>query len=187
MTEANEVRWISGSVNSGRASKSSCEYSRMHTPGAMRPHRPERCAALAWLTGSIGSRCTLVRWLYREMRAVPVSTTYPMPGTVSEVSATFVARMIRRPLPRWKTRCCSAAESRANSGSTSVFGSFRALRASAASRISRSPEKKARMSVASGLGGASVHSSSTASTTPVTWSRSATTWRPSGCSSTSGR
>jgi hypothetical protein len=31
--------------------------------------------ALAWLTGSIGSRCTLVRWLYREMRAVPVSTT----------------------------------------------------------------------------------------------------------------
>jgi hypothetical protein len=31
--------------------------------------------ALAWLTGSMGRRCTLVRWLYREMRAVPVSTT----------------------------------------------------------------------------------------------------------------
>ena len=59
-----------------------------------------------------------------------------------------------------------------------------AVSASAASRISRSPEKNTRMSVASGLGGASVHSSSTASTTPVTWSRSATTWRPSGCSST---
>ena len=63
MTEASEVRWISGSVNSGRASKSSSEYSRMQTPGATRPHRPARWAALAWLTGSIGRRCTLVRWL----------------------------------------------------------------------------------------------------------------------------
>ena len=63
MTEASEVRWISGSVNSGRASKSSSEYSRMHTPGATRPQRPARWAALARLTGSIGRRCTLVRWL----------------------------------------------------------------------------------------------------------------------------
>ena len=64
----------------------------------MRPHRPDRCRAEAWLIGSIGSRCTLVRWLYREMRAVPGSTTYRMPGTVSDVSATLVASTIRRPV-----------------------------------------------------------------------------------------
>ena len=37
------------------------------------------------------------------MRAVPVSITYLMPGTVSEVSATLVASTIRRLLPGWKT------------------------------------------------------------------------------------
>ncbi len=47
----------------------------MHTPGAVRPERPARCAADACEIGSIGSRCTLVRRLYREMRAVPGSTT----------------------------------------------------------------------------------------------------------------
>ena len=47
------------------------------------------------------------------MRAVPASTTYRMPGTVSEVSATLVANTIRRPVARPKTLCCSAAESRA--------------------------------------------------------------------------
>ena len=30
---------------------------------ATRPQRPARWVALAWLTGSIGRRCTLVRWL----------------------------------------------------------------------------------------------------------------------------
>ena len=81
-------------------------------PSDVRPHRPDRCRADAWLTGSIGSRCTLVRWLYREMRAVPGSTTYRMPGTVSDVSATFVASTIRRPVCGAKTLCWSAAESR---------------------------------------------------------------------------
>ncbi len=41
-TDANEVRRISGSVNSGRDSKSSCEYRRMHMPGLVRPARPAR-------------------------------------------------------------------------------------------------------------------------------------------------
>jgi hypothetical protein len=41
----------------------------------VRPARPERCWADACDTGSIGRRCTLLRLLYREMRAVPVSTT----------------------------------------------------------------------------------------------------------------
>ena len=81
-------------------------------PGPSRPHRPDRCRADAWLTGSIGSRCTLVRWLYREIRAVPGSITYRMPGTVSDVSATLVASTIRRPVCGAKTLCWSAADSR---------------------------------------------------------------------------
>ena len=71
--------------------------------------------AEAWLIGSIGSRCTLVREEYREIRATPVSTTYRMPGTVSEVSATLVAsttRRVRAEAVGEKTRCCSAEESR---------------------------------------------------------------------------
>ena len=42
-----------------------------------------------------------------------------MPGTVSEVSATLVASTMRRPVWAAKTRCCSALESRANSGTIS--------------------------------------------------------------------
>ena len=61
MTEARLVRRISGSVNSGRDSKSSSEYSRIAMPASTRPQRPDRCWALAWLIASIGSRCTLVR------------------------------------------------------------------------------------------------------------------------------
>ncbi len=117
MTEARFVRRISGSVYSGRDSKSSSENSRMQMPGATRPHRPARWFADACETGSIGSRCTLRRRLYREMRAVPASTTYRTPGTVSEVSATLVASTMRRPGPpdgaRSKMRCCSCDESRA--------------------------------------------------------------------------
>ena len=55
------MRRISGSVYSGRLRRSSSLYSRMHTPGATRPHRPARWSAEAWEIGSIGSRCTLVR------------------------------------------------------------------------------------------------------------------------------
>ena len=96
MTEARLVRRISGSVNSGRLSKSASVYSRMHTPSDVRPHRPFRWFAEACEIGSMGSRWTLVRWLYREIRAVPGSITYLMPGTVSEVSATLVASTTRR-------------------------------------------------------------------------------------------
>ncbi len=60
MTEARLVRRISGSVNSGRLSKSSSEYSRIAMPASTRPHRPERWLAEARLIVSIGSRCTLV-------------------------------------------------------------------------------------------------------------------------------
>ena len=83
----------------------------MQIPSATRPHRPARWFALACEIGSMGSRCTLVRALKREIRASPVSTTYRMPGTVSEVSATFVASTTRRVVCGAKTRCWSAAES----------------------------------------------------------------------------
>ncbi len=61
MTLARLVRRISGSVNSGREPKSSSAYIRMQIPSATRPQRPVRCRALAWLIGSMGSRCTFVR------------------------------------------------------------------------------------------------------------------------------
>ena len=83
----------------------------MQMPSEVRPQRPLRWLAEACEIGSIGSRCTLVRLLYREIRAVPGSITYLMPGTVSEVSATLVARTTRRPRCGWKTRCCSAEDS----------------------------------------------------------------------------
>ena len=63
ITDARLVRRISGSVYSGRAAKSPSEYSRTQMPGATRPQRPLRWLADAWETGSMGSRCTLVRWL----------------------------------------------------------------------------------------------------------------------------
>ena len=99
-------------MNSGRDSKSSSLYSRMQMPSDVRPHRPLRWSAEAREIRSMGSRWTLVRWLYREIRAVPGSTTYLMPGTVSEVSATLVASTTRDRRCGWNTRCCSAADSR---------------------------------------------------------------------------
>ena len=61
ITDARLVRRISGSVNSGRPRKSSSSYSRIATPGATRPQRPDRWFADACEIGSIGSRWTLVR------------------------------------------------------------------------------------------------------------------------------
>ena len=62
MTLASEVRRISGSVYSGRASKSSSEYSLIATPLATRPQRPARWFAEACEIGSMGRRCTFVRF-----------------------------------------------------------------------------------------------------------------------------
>ena len=63
MTDARLVRSISGSVNAGRAAKSSSLYSRMQVPGATRPQRPARWLADAWDTRSIGRRWTFSRRL----------------------------------------------------------------------------------------------------------------------------
>ena len=113
MTDARLVRRISGSVNAGRSVKSVSEYRRMATPGATRPHRPERWLDEACEIASIGRRCTLDRRLYREIRAVPVSTTNRTPGTVSDVSATLVDRTTRRVVCGSNTRCCSEDDKRA--------------------------------------------------------------------------
>ena len=185
ITAARLVRRISGSVNSGRDSKSSSEYNRMHTPSEVRPERPERCLAEACEIRSMGRRWTLVRAEYREMRAVPGSTTYLMPGTVREVSATLVASTIRRWEDCENTRFCSAMESRPNRGRIWVPASERwesmtFCSASCASRISRSPAKNTRMSPRG-----SRESSTTASHTASIGSRSSSA-RPSPVSSSSG-
>ena len=96
MTLASELRKISGSVNSGRPSKSCSEYNLTQIPLDTRPQRPARCLAAAWLIFSICNCSTLARVLYRFILASPASITYLMPGTVSEVSATLVANTIRR-------------------------------------------------------------------------------------------
>ena len=119
------------------------------------------------------------------MRATPVSMTAVMPGTVSEVSATLVASTTRRRVCGSNTRCCSAAESREYSGTMSKPRGPSALRfkASAVSRISRSPGRKTRTSPS-----VSDRSSSTAATIASVWSRTSTS--PSSSSSgswTSGR
>ena len=75
MTAARLVRRISGSVNSGRRRKSSSEYSRIAMPSLVRPERPLRWFADAWLIASIGSRWIYDRTLYRLIRAVPASMT----------------------------------------------------------------------------------------------------------------
>ncbi|GAB4932590.1 hypothetical protein MAHJHV61_18740 [Mycobacterium avium subsp. hominissuis] len=87
-----------------------------------------------------------------------------MPGTVSDVSATLVASTTRRPVWGANTFCCSAVGSRAYSGSTSVC--FSAVKASAVSRISRSPDRNTNTSP-----GGSASSSAIASTIASTSSR----------------
>ncbi len=81
-------------------------------PSLVRPARPARCFALAWLIASIGSRWIFDRALYRLIRAEPASTTYLMPGTVRLVSATFVARMTRRRVPGWRLSRTRGADRR---------------------------------------------------------------------------
>ena len=61
MTPAKFARRSSGSVCAGRRVKSSSLYSRTQTPARSRPQRPARWAALACATGSVGSRCSLLR------------------------------------------------------------------------------------------------------------------------------
>ena len=115
---------------------------------------------------------------------MPGSTTYLIPGTVREVSATLVASTIRRCEEGENTRFCSAMDSLPNSGRIWVPASERwesmtFCRASWASRISRSPAKNTRMSPRG-----SRESSTTASHTASIGSRSSSA-SPSPVSSSS--
>ena len=65
-------------------------------PGAVRPARPARCSADACEIGTSSSRGKPVAGETRICRACPESITAVTPSIVSEVSATFVARMIFR-------------------------------------------------------------------------------------------
>ena len=81
---------------------------------------------------------------------MPVSMTVRTPGTVIDVSATFVLSTMRRPRWGWKMRCCSLDDSRAYSGRTSVSWSWRRRRKSAVSWISRSPDRNTSVSPIAG-------------------------------------
>lgn len=48
-TDSSRVRCISGSENGSMSLNCSCEYRRKHLPGPVRPARPERWLAAAWL------------------------------------------------------------------------------------------------------------------------------------------
>ena len=124
--------------------------------------------------GSIRSCSTLLRHEYRLTRANPVSMTKRIPGTVNDVSATLVAKMMRRAFVRGaKISSCSDCDKRAYKGSTCVPGGWCLRSASEASRISRSPGKNTKISPAP----TRAHSS-TASTMALISSRSSSRARP---------
>ena len=87
------------------------------------------------------------------MRARPESTTALMPGIVTDVSATFVARTMRRRDERRKARRCSAAGSDARRGMRSNRAPKHDSRCASVSRMSRSPGRKTRTSPVAGVGG----------------------------------
>ncbi len=146
-----------------------------------RPGRSGRSAgcAEAWLIGSIGSRCTLVRAEYRLIRASPVSIDggdardgqrgLGDVGGQHDAAAACAARRPGAARPRRAGRRAGRRRSRRGP-------SDGACSASAVSRISRSPGRKTRMSPAS-----RGSSSSTAATIASVWSR--TTGSPSSSSS----
>ena len=112
------TRWISGCSNSGRPRCSRSDQRRMQVPGPVRPALPARWSAEARLIRPVSQRSMPRAASYRTIRARPLSMTVVTPSIVSEVSATFVLRMIfRRSLGR-SARSCSSADSDPCSGST---------------------------------------------------------------------
>ena len=88
---------------------------------AVRPARPARCSAEAFEIGDSSSRSSPVRSSNRSTRARPLSTTLVTPSIVSDVSATFVARItLRRSAGCSTASCCSAGRS-PYKGSTARF------------------------------------------------------------------
>ena len=77
ISSSNGVRSISGDVCRGMDwTKNSSEYSRQHTPAVVRPARPARCLADAWLVQTVTSSLILVEALNRLSLTRPVSITW---------------------------------------------------------------------------------------------------------------
>ena len=101
----------SGSWNAAMPRCCLSDQSRMQRPGPVRPARPARCAAEAWLI-RVNSRRSNPRWAsWWATRASPLSMTVVTPSMVIEVSAMFVARRIFRRDEGCKARSWSAAGS----------------------------------------------------------------------------
>ena len=108
MTLARFVRRISGSVNSGRgvvvllgveadAHARARPGRSARRAGRPTPATPARSAVVAPSTACCSGRCAPCR----------CRSTVRTPGTVIDVSATFVLSTMRRPRCGWKMRCCS--------------------------------------------------------------------------------
>ncbi|PNY27871.1 hypothetical protein TCAP_02207 [Tolypocladium capitatum] len=90
------LRKISGRSESWNVSNVLSVYSLKHLPGPSRPALPVRCSADD-LEMTLASRDSIPsRGRYFFTLALPQSTTYRTPGTVTDVSAIFVAKTIFR-------------------------------------------------------------------------------------------
>ena len=145
--EARSVRRSSGS-SKGRRPRSSCrEKRRRARPGPRRPARPARCSALARGMRPRTSRSRPERGSKRRVRARPESTTVETPSIVSDVSATFVARMTRRrPADAGASAASCAAPGRSPWRTRTSRASSIDSTASRARRISKAPGRKTRTS-----------------------------------------
>ena len=174
MTEARLVRRISGSVNSGRERKSSSSYSRTQMPSDVRP-----AAALALVGAGLADRLDR-QPLHLGAVAVAgdaggagvddVPDAGDGQGGLGDVGGQHDAAAAVRLEDAVLLGVGQPGVQRQDLGPCRVCGLPRAgffSSASAVSRISRSPERKTRMSP-----GPSACSSSTASQIAVIWSRS---------------
>mmetsp|Transcript_96090 Transcript_96090/g.255296 ORF Transcript_96090/g.255296 Transcript_96090/m.255296 type:complete len:203 (+) Transcript_96090:504-1112(+) len=91
------VLWISGIVIASISVKYAFSvYKRQHAPGPVRPALPRRWLAFACEMGLTRKLSIPILGLYSFSLQYPVSMTYLMPSTVSDVSAMLVATMILR-------------------------------------------------------------------------------------------
>ena len=137
MVGARSTRAISGSLWGRRRSRAS--HKRRTMPGPSRAARPARCSAASAVMRSV-SRLSIARsGSYRATLWRPVSTTAVTPGTVSEVSAMFVARITRRRSDGWIAASCSVESREPCSSMTSTSGPTRARTSGSARLISGAP------------------------------------------------
>ena len=114
------TRRISGSKKADRARSDASDQSRMQTPGPTLPARPARWVADALEIFSNSNRSSPTSGANRKTLASPLSMTVWTPGIVSEVSAIFVATIIRRRGPTWMACDCSSILIEPYSGRTSM-------------------------------------------------------------------